>query len=283
MIQFEFEKTVDPSFFDTNASHTLHYYCPSVLSKSSGDDHDHDAWRFDRPHISEFVLKRMRLASASAADSRYHHSNAKDQSKVHVEAIILERLTPSPRVLDIYGHCGTSVILEAMTIITDNHNLQSNSFIPTTEEEQGVMMIKKKQEEELDRSMHKQGVVVHLMNNFTTAEKFQIGLQMAESVSDIHGFKGGQIVHCDISIEKYALARDGSVKLNGFNNAEISTWDEEEEKYCTFSSGWYGGRVSRENRVVNRRPHAPAIDALLYWANEVIYISASFYPSNVSV
>lgn len=47
--------------------------------------------------------------------------------------------------------------------------------------------------------------------------------------------KRGQIVHRDINIEHYFLTHDASVKLNGLNNAEISGWDEKEEKYNTFS------------------------------------------------
>ena len=147
-----------------------------------------------------------------------------------MEAIIHERLSPSPRILDIYGHCGTSVLLEAMA-----GDIKAR-IIPTTG------LIKQK---ELDK-MQKEDV--HPMNKFTDEEKFKIALEMAESLADIHGFEGGQVIHDDTHICQWLLARDGSVKLNDFNIAHISEWNEDERKYCT-TAGVYSGRVSQKKCV----------------------------------
>jgi serine/threonine protein kinase len=187
-----------------------------ILYESSGSYRD--AWRFYRPGVSEFVLKRYQL------QYKYNH-NFKDLKKVQNEAIIMERLSPSPRVLDIYGHCGTSVLLEAMA--GDIHT----RIIPT----KGLI-----EQKQLDR-MQKEDA--HPMNKFTAQEKFKIALEMAESLADIHGFEGGQVIHCDTHIEQWLLAHDGSVKLNDFNNAVVSQWNEDEGMYCT-STAWYSGRVS---------------------------------------
>lgn len=142
----------------------------------------------------------------------------------------MERLSPSPRVLDIYGHCGTSVILEAM--VGDIHT----RIIPTGG------MIKRKVLEKMQKEN------VHPMNKFTAEEKFKMALEMAESLADIHGFEGGQVIHDDTNIRQWLLARDGSVKLNDFNIAHISEWNEDEGKFCT-SRGVYSGRVSQNKCV----------------------------------
>lgn len=165
-----------------------------------------------------------------------YKNNFKDQKRVQIEAIIHERLSPSPRVLDIYGHCGTSVLLEAMA-----GDIRTK-IIPTTG------LIKQK---ELDK-MQKEDV--HPMNKLTAEEKFKIALEMAESLADIHGFEGGQVIHDDTHICQWLLARDGSVKLNDFNIAHISEWNDDERKYCT-SSGVYSGRVSQKRCVRGLNSH----------------------------
>jgi serine/threonine protein kinase len=159
-------------------------------------------------------------------------NNYKDQKRVQKEAIVMERLSPSPRVLDIYGHCGTSVLLEAMA------GDMGTRIVP------GRGMIEQKV---LDK-MQKEDV--HPMNKFNAEEKFKIALEMAESLADIHGFEGGQVIHLDIKNAQWLLAHDGSisVKLNDFNIAHISEWNEDEGKFCTTTRS-YGGRVSQKKRV----------------------------------
>jgi serine/threonine protein kinase len=160
-----------------------------------------------------------------------YKNNFKDQKRVQNEAIIHERLSSSPQILNIYGHCGTSVLLEAM--VGDI----AKRIIPTKG---------KLEQTKLDEWQKED---VHPMNKFTAAQKFKIALEMAESLAAIHGFEGGQVIHDDTHISQWLLARDGSVKLNDFNIASISEWNEVEGNYCT-STGIYGGRVSQKKRRV---------------------------------
>ena len=149
--------------------------------------------------------------------------NFKDLGRIQKEAVVMERLSASPNILDMYSYCGTSVLLEAMAGDMDSKMMSGSGYAST---------------EELAKLDD-----VHPANDLTALEKLQMALEMAESLADIHGFKGGEIVHQDINLEQWLVARDGSVKLNDFNNAGISLWDEATQTFCT-SKGVYGGTVS---------------------------------------
>jgi serine/threonine protein kinase len=149
---------------------------------------------------------------------------AKDMYKIHNEAMVMERLSHSPRVLDIYGFCGTSVHVEAMA-----GDLWKNIIT-------GVGVAFQKDLDKITDTEHLS------QNDLTPSEKLQISLDMAESLADLHGFEGGPITHADTHIEQWLLAPDGSVKLNDFNNAHEPSWDASKGAYCE-SKGWYGGAV----------------------------------------
>jgi hypothetical protein len=136
----------------------------------------------------------------------------------------MEKLSASPNILDMYSYCGTSVLIEAMTGDVMTKIMQGESGYAS--------------QEELDRLDD-----VYPANNLTALEKLQIALEMAESLADIHGYKGGEIVHQDANVEQWMVARDGSVKLNDFNHAGISLWDDANQTFCT-RHATYGGIVS---------------------------------------
>ena len=175
-----------------------------------------DAWRFQREGLDQLVLKRLMLA-------KKHKWDAKDLYKIHKEANVLERLSPSPRILDIYGACGTTVLVEAMA--SDLH----------TKIIRGTGFASQKKLDELDD--------VHPLNDFTPSEKLQISLDMAESLADLHGYEGGPIIHADTHIEQWLIAPDGSIQLNDFNNAREPLWNAQKREYCEARSS-YGGVVS---------------------------------------
>ena len=131
--------------------------------------------------MDHLVLKRLMLLPK-------HKWGAKDLYKIHKEAIILERMSPSPRVIDIYGSCGTSILMEAMA--GDLHT----KIITGT----GIISQEKLDKRQVDD--------VHPKNGFTASEKLQIALDMAESLADLHGFEGGPVVHADTHIEQWLLA-----------------------------------------------------------------------------
>lgn len=145
---------------------------------------------------------------------------------VRMDAVVAERLSSSPRIFDMYGMCGYTILSEFFP-----HGDMDDILIG----EEGYST-----QEDLDDKDD-----VKPQNDLTTIEKVTIALQMAEALADLHGFPGGLIVHGDLDNKQYLYNADKSiVKLNDFNRAEWLNWDAEEQVYCRHSSGGGNGNVS---------------------------------------
>jgi serine/threonine protein kinase len=185
--------------------------------------HFRDAWSFDsitHLDVDSFVYKRLRLNDDFGVD--YF-----DMYKIHREAIVMERLTHSPRIIDIYGHCSTTILSEAMGANSEVWR----DMIPGTGRAT-------QEEYEAENKLE-----VKPRNNFTAAEKLDISLQMAEALADMHGFEGGVMLHGDTHPEQWLRGKDGRWVLNDFNNGEILDWNRDKSKYCG-AYRKYGGFVS---------------------------------------
>ena len=89
------------------------------------------------------------------------------------DALVMERLTKSPRIVDIYGHCGFSVWVEAIPfeiepLIVPGDGMLKGGGLHVLEE-------------------------FRSMNDFTDEEKLNMALAMAESIADLHGFEDGMM------------------------------------------------------------------------------------------
>jgi serine/threonine protein kinase len=158
----------------TNSDLDTHQHHPSSLSSSS------------------FVLKTLRLFQTFDYDTT---------NLIENEAVIMERLTSSERIVDIYGHCGTSLAAEYMQDIT-LELVPGKSILAG---DRGRM-----KQTDLDQMQMDD---VHPMNNLTVAEKLDKALVMAESMADLHGFAGGAIVHGDVHPDQWLRSATGQIKL----------------------------------------------------------------------
>ena len=122
----------------------------------------------DDQHDSITVLKAQRYHGNPFTMDRYEF--------IRNDAMVMERLTASPRIFDIYGHCGTSIVSE---------------FLPG-EVQVDLIPGRGRREKMNDKDD------VDPKNKFTAKEKLHMALQMAESMSDLHGFTNSVIVHDDI-------------------------------------------------------------------------------------
>lgn len=172
------------------------------------------------------VLKTLRYA---------HKRNQDSFEEVQLEAIIMERMAKSPRIIDLYGHCGFSVSAELVPIEFEER------VVP------GEGMEEAKDVEE----RNKNGLRPY--NNFTAEEKLRFALEMAESIADLHGFEDGIIVHDDVQLCQWMTTSDGKLKLGDFNRATIMTWDEINGNYCKFGNGNVFGnyRAPEEFAAIN--------------------------------
>ena len=169
-----------------------------------------------------FVFKQLKLPHND--DDWAHLVHVESLFKIQREAIIMERLSASPRIVDIYGHCGTSILSECMAAEI------SNQIIPNSGHG--------------DESALNALPQVPCNNNFTLQEKIDIALTMAESIADMHGYEGGVMVNGDIHPVQWLWSVQGTTKLNDFNNADLMDWNVESNEFCKLKRGKWGGMVS---------------------------------------
>ena len=151
-----------------------------------------------------------------------------DISRIRKESIVHEVFTSSPLIMDIYGYCGASIMIESMTTDLHKYVIHENGHF----DQQLLDRIVDDPNSRTSSSIS--------LNNFTTSQKVQIALEMAESLATMHGYYRGQIIHSDVHIEQWLLDSKGNVKLNDFNRATLSKWNTttaslppQEQQYCT--------------------------------------------------
>ena len=139
----------------------------------------------------------------------------------------MERLTASPRIVDIYGYCATSLLSEAMHSEVWTEMIGGgNGYI--SQHELNAQLFGPK-------------------NTYTVREKLQLALNMTEALADLHGFQDGVIFHGDTHPEQWLKARDGTWKLNDFNNAEWMDYDMEAGSYCKIYRDFNGPYCAPED------------------------------------
>lgn len=193
-----------------------HYVTATMVSTDGGGEMC-QVWRLSRMHPSEnMVLKTLRTEFKTADGTRATLSNLVHRAQK--EALILERFTSSPRIINVWGMCGISIVTEFASGTptmedkmwpTRNRSWDSD-FLPL-----------------LQASTQQQS-----LNNLTMAERLDVALKMAESIAELHGYKGGVVIHGDIHPFQWLRMADGSVKLNDLNRAVLLDWNSQHEDYC---------------------------------------------------
>lgn len=157
------------------------------------------------------VLKMLKLIRNVTSDTL---------DEVHLDAIIMEELSSSPRIMDMHSFCGTSVIATNMAYSVLDEITPPGS--------------------KLWSSLPSHRVV--LRNRLSPSTKLRYALEMAESIADLHG---RAIIHGDIHLGQWARKRpDDRLVLNDFNLAKVLSWNATNGKYCKAQSGRGNGNVS---------------------------------------
>jgi hypothetical protein len=139
-------------------------------------------------------------------------------------------LTKFPNIISSYGHCGTSVMTEALPHEVERYIVPGTGhYHPKTTSDLAMS--------------------IESHNSLSATEKLEMALDMAESIAVLHGYSGGVIVHDDIQLQQWLRSADGTLKLGDFNRATILEWNDKEKHYCKYSNGETFGNVS-VNRCV---------------------------------
>jgi serine/threonine protein kinase len=178
-----------------------------------------DSFRFaaKQEGAEDLVLKNLRMQQPL---------DRRNLLKVYTEATMMERLSASTRTSNIYGHCGSTVMVESAQEI-------DKDIVPDI----GTGEPGRIEQRDLDRL---QETDVHPMNHLTAEEKLDIAIQIAESLAEMHGFEGGVVTNDDIALDQWLTAADGRIILNDYNNAIYLSWNEEKQEYCKYWRSFSG-------------------------------------------
>jgi len=222
--------SLDSDGDDENAAATV---------KFLGHGYYRDAWRMPQ-HSNDHDGAPADVAAAVLKQTRYARTmNRNRMQKVLTEAGIMDALTASPRISNIYGHCAFSVTVEAGAYDMEG------SVLPHTEYQKKAGYI---DQDTLDQLSVNDA---HPLNNYTAEEKLDILLQMTESMADAHGLPTGPVVSGDVAVDQWLRSRDGSrIMLNDFDSAVFMAYNVTSHQYCPYRSGPVGGfKTPEEHRV----------------------------------
>jgi serine/threonine protein kinase len=134
------------------------------------------------------VLKTMR---------RSHDLSTRNYERHRRDAIVMEQLTSSPYVMDIYGFCGNSVLTEYMDLTLEDIAFDDSQY-PIIDMDNGDAIA------------------------VTSTKRIQMALDMVRGVQAIHEISGGPIVHADLQAKQFLISRStGTVKINDFNRCRF--------------------------------------------------------------
>jgi Protein kinase domain len=184
----------------------------------------------------ESVMKTLK--GLDIGDHEGHDFDYYQMRKVAQEAIAMEELTASPRIVDIHGHCATTILAEYLTGEITTRIVPDRKTGSKDGKNRGRIS-----QEDLDELQQDD---VYPLNNLTALEKVTMALFMAKSVADLHGLKSGVFVHGDVHPDQWLTDKNGALKLNDFNNGRFLDYNPSNLEYCKFFSIFGGTYKSAE-------------------------------------
>lgn len=167
----------------------------------------------------EVVFKTMQTMNANSDDK---YGTLHQQEDMRKDAMVMELLSSSPRVTDIYSHCAMSSVTEFAPTDMETYIMPTTGFTPKS------IVRGSKRKMEPDRPLN---------DHISPEEKLEIALEMAKCIAVLHGFKDGPIVHVDVKTDQFFRGRDGIIKMIDYNRAEALLYDTENDAYCRWTNG----------------------------------------------
>ena len=172
------------------------------------------AWAVHDYTMDTSVLKMLKLK---------HNVTVDTLNEVHLDAVIMEELSTSPRIMEMYSYCGTSIIVKSMPYSV------LDEITPPKSKLWNLLPSRR----------------VAPRNGLSPSTKLRYALEMAESIADLHGNDRGAIIHGDIHLGQWLRkSPDDPLVLSDFNLAKVLSWNAQKGEFCKAQSGRGNGNVS---------------------------------------
>ena len=167
---------------------------PRWVSQSRHDGYD-----------SERVVLKM-MKSEHEVDHRNLDRHRRD-------ALVMERLTASPYVVNLYGFCANTVMTEIVE--QDLEELISNQMDAAADDNLSLSTTTKTSP-----------------TRRTPLGRLELALEATKGVAALHTFSGGPIIHADIQSRQFLVDSHGRVKINDFNRCRFRPKRKETGELC---------------------------------------------------
>ncbi|KAL7578247.1 hypothetical protein ACA910_012667 [Epithemia clementina (nom. ined.)] len=167
------------------------------------------AWAINPRMVDELVvLKAMK---------REHDVDLRNLERHRRDALVMERLTFSPNIVDIFGYCGNAVISELLSTSLEDvidGDEDNNDYYDA---EKSSKDIEQASQERANNPKYLAGVT-----RDTEEGRLHLFLQVIQGLYSIHfTFPTGPIVHADITSAQFLVNSLGIVKMNDFNRCRF--------------------------------------------------------------
>mmetsp|Transcript_13384 Transcript_13384/g.19271 ORF Transcript_13384/g.19271 Transcript_13384/m.19271 type:complete len:273 (+) Transcript_13384:634-1452(+) len=172
---------------------------------------------------------------------------------IRIDTMVSDLLTSNPRILNSFGHCGITTFSEFMY----GYDLGRNLMGPKAAEGEYY-------DADLD-----------------SIEKLTIIAEIAKGLAELHGYRGGPIVHGNLSLAQVLVDDTGYLKLADFSQAEMLLWDEEDQNYCRYMGGEYVTTKSPEEYMgqpIDESADIFSFGALVYAVLTGAYLYSDVHP-----
>ncbi|KAL7563153.1 hypothetical protein ACA910_014432 [Epithemia clementina (nom. ined.)] len=186
----------------------------------------HNATLYDRT----VVLKTLRFM---------HNVTLRNLDRNRRDALVMERLTKSPWILDVYGFCGNAGFYE----YADGGDISTALWPKALDELQQKRKMR------------------HVNNLMTRQQKLEIGVQAAIGLAELHNFDGegrATVAHTDISPAQYVNVR-GRYKLQDFNRVRFIRWSKSANQTCPYNVSSNPGK-NRSPEEYKYQPQTEMVD-----------------------
>lgn len=130
--------------------------------------------------------------------------------RVRRDSLLMERATASKYVMNIYGYCGFSQVVQ------------------------------------IGRHGSLDGILKGYYEQLSQDQKLEIAVQVTQALTDVHAIDGDGISsmsHGDFASKQYILI-DGQFKLSDFNRGRFIRWNPKLQEPCPYTIGKNGDKVS---------------------------------------
>mmetsp|Transcript_25037 Transcript_25037/g.54209 ORF Transcript_25037/g.54209 Transcript_25037/m.54209 type:complete len:423 (-) Transcript_25037:270-1538(-) len=199
---------------------------PRAEAASDDDENSHQ----DNDIVPPAVLKVMK---------QEHPYDFRNYDRHRRDALVMERLSSSEYVVDIYGYCANSVLSEYVGRTLDNLIYEDN---------------KSKDDEEDGDDLESISFIesVPELTRKTPVGRIRLALDVFKGISHLHDVPGGPIIHADLQAKQFLIdPSTQTVRINDFNRCRFIRWNRTDDKPCSYFVGRNPGKFRSPEEYSN--------------------------------